>query len=54
MLSRREFGQIALAGLPFTAIVGTAKAKSVVSGVHLGVQVPEARKSAARPSLCQL
>ncbi len=38
MLSRREFGKIALAGLPFTAVVGTAKAKSVVNGVHLGVQ----------------
>jgi len=38
MYSRREFGSIALAGLPLSAVLAAAKSKSVVNGVHLGVQ----------------
>jgi sugar phosphate isomerase/epimerase len=38
MYSRRDFGKIALAGLPFSAILAMAKTKSVFKGVHLGVQ----------------
>ena len=38
MYSRRDFGKIALAGLPFSAALALAKTKSVFQGVHLGVQ----------------
>jgi len=38
MYSRRDFGKIALASLPFSAALATAKAKSVFKGIHLGVQ----------------
>jgi sugar phosphate isomerase/epimerase len=38
MYSRRDFGKIALAGLPFSAALAMAKTSSVFKGVHLGVQ----------------
>ncbi len=38
MYSRRDFGKMALASLPFSAALATAKSKSVFKGVHLGVQ----------------
>jgi len=38
MYTRRDFGKMALAGLPFTVAPAAAKSKSVFKGVHLGVQ----------------
>jgi sugar phosphate isomerase/epimerase len=38
MYSRRDFGKIALASLPFSAVLAAAKSRSVFKGVHLGVQ----------------
>jgi sugar phosphate isomerase/epimerase len=38
MYSRREFGRIALAGLPLATTLAAAKSGSVFGGVHLGVQ----------------
>jgi sugar phosphate isomerase/epimerase len=38
MYSRRDFGKIALGSLSFSTLKAMARAKSVFSGVHLGVQ----------------
>lgn len=38
MYSRRDFGKIALASLPFTAALAAARTKSIVKGIHVGVQ----------------
>jgi len=38
MYSRRDFGKIALASLPFSATLAAAKITSVFGGVHIGVQ----------------
>jgi sugar phosphate isomerase/epimerase len=38
MYSRRDFGRIALAGLPFSAAVSLARSGSTIGGVHIGVQ----------------
>ncbi len=38
MYSRRDFGRIALASLPFSAALAEAKINSIIDGVHIGVQ----------------